>query len=79
MLSLKCAKAIGENHRSVVIDLGLVQLADTKLIACLVTIYQLAMSSSVRLELRPSEAVMELAQFCRLDWLIERTAGPDHA
>jgi anti-anti-sigma factor len=78
-LSLKCAKAIGENHRSVVIDLGQVEFVDTKLIACLVTIYQLALSSSVRLELRPSEAVLELARFCRLEWLIERTAASDRA
>ena len=75
VLSLKCAKAIGENHRSVVVDLAHVQTADTKLIACLVNIYQLAMSSSVKLELRPSASVMELARFCRLEWLIENTAA----
>jgi ABC-type transporter Mla MlaB component len=74
-LSLKCAKAIGDKRRSLIIDLVQVERADTKLMACLVSIYQLALSSSVSVELRPSASVLDLAEFCRLGWLIERTAA----
>jgi anti-anti-sigma regulatory factor len=70
-LSLKCARAIGSGHGVLVIDLSTVERADTKLMACLVSVVQLARSSSVRLELRSNRTVRELAEFCRLTWLIQ--------
>jgi ABC-type transporter Mla MlaB component len=76
-LSLRCAKAIGEGNRWLIIDLESVHKADTKLMACLVSVCQLALSSSARIELRPSPCVMELAKFCRLEWLIDRTVASD--
>lgn len=60
----------------VVIDLQKVSRADTKLIACLVVLYQVARSASIRLELCVSQAVLDIATICRLDWWIKRLAEP---
>lgn len=73
-LFMRCRHAAGNGSRSMLIDLRKVQAADTKLMACLVVVYRLAKSNSIRLEFSPSSAVRNLAEVCRLDWLIERTA-----
>lgn len=72
-LSLKCARAIGSGASLLVLDLTSVERADTKLMACLVSVFQLARSSAVSVHLRNSQTVSELAEFCRLTWLIEQT------
>lgn len=63
----------GGGRRGMVIDLRSVTQADTKLMACLVGVYQLARTSSVPVELRASRAVAEMMDFCRLSWLLEWT------
>lgn len=78
-LSLKCARAIGAGGRLLVIDLTTVERADTKLMACLVSVFQLARSSSVNIEFRSSRTVNELAEFCRLTWLMEQVRSPEAA
>ena len=65
----RCTKLLREGTRHVVIDLHHVEAADTKLLACIVAIYQMARSSSARLEVCLSNAVREVARICRLEWL----------
>lgn len=65
----RCESMIRKGVRHVVIDLHEVETADTKLLACIVAIYQLARSASARLELSLSNAVRDLARICRLEWL----------
>jgi anti-anti-sigma regulatory factor len=71
-LSRNCARIIGEGGRVLVIDLADVERADTKLMACLVSVFQLARSSSVKVRLRSNLCVNEMAEFCRLTWLIQQ-------
>jgi hypothetical protein len=69
--------AIKAGASCVIIDLHDVDAADTKLIACLVALYQLARCGSGRLELRLSQAVINVAEVCRLDaWLRRLASGP---
>ena len=60
--------------REVMLDLSEVAKADTKLMACLVALYQHARERQVAMRLQASPAVTEMAKVCRLNWLIERTA-----
>ncbi len=76
-LFMRYHHAAGSGNRSMRIDLRKVQAADTKLMACLVAVYRLAKSDSIQLELSPSSTVRNLAEVCRLDWLIEHTAPTD--
>lgn len=69
----KVRKLIDPKTQCIVIDLQQVDRADTKLLACLVALYQLAARSSVRLEVFESVAVHRVVDFCRLGWLMERT------
>lgn len=69
-----CRRAIGERHDGLVIDLKNVTRLDTKLMACLVAVYRQAAASKVRLELLCPASVLSMAEVCRLNWLIERTA-----
>lgn len=62
-------------RRAILLDLRDVVRADTKLIACLVVIVQLARRASVRIDLRGSRAVADLAAVCRLPWLVSGTAS----
>lgn len=62
--------ALRKGARHVIIDLDSVVLADTKLVACLVALYQIARSGAARLEVRLSCAVMEIARICRLETLV---------
>ena len=68
------AAGIAAGRRSVTLDLLEVAKADTKLVACLVAVYQLSKDSSVRLEMRASRTVLELVELCRLQRLIDQTA-----
>ena len=54
-----------------IIDLRQVESADTKLMACLVAVSQLARASSVRVELWSSTAVLDMMEFCKLRWLLD--------
>lgn len=75
-----CRRAFREGGRHVVIDLHSVTRADTKIIACLIALYQLARSASVRLEVCLSQAVVEIAGVCRLDsFLRELMQKPTNA
>lgn len=71
-LFVRCRRIIGEGN-AIVLDLNNVDQADTKLMACLVAVYQLARASSVRMELCPSMAVRDVVEVCRLGWLLEQT------
>jgi ABC-type transporter Mla MlaB component len=73
-LFIRCRRTIKLHGECVRVDLKNVSQADTKLMACLVAVYQLARDASVRLELSPSNSILSLAEVCRLGWLIERTA-----
>jgi len=71
----RCRRTIiAAGRRSVTLDLLEVAKADTKLVACLVAVYQLSKDSSVRLEMRASRTVLELVELCRLQRLIDQTA-----
>jgi anti-anti-sigma regulatory factor len=73
----RCRKMLRQGVRHMVIDLHGVEAADTKLVACLVVVYQMARSASARLEICLSNAVLEVARMCRLDWLArELSAAP---
>jgi ABC-type transporter Mla MlaB component len=62
----RCARIIGDRPHALQIDLRIVQHVDTKFMASLVAVYQLARRSSVRIELRASQSVLELMEFCKL-------------
>lgn len=72
-------RAIRAGPASLSIDMRRVDLADTKLIACLVVLYQIARSWNVPLALHPSAPVLEVGSMCRLDWWIARLAGRGEA
>ena len=65
----QCRRVLRQGIGHVVIDLHNVRCADTKLLACIIALYQLARSASVRLEICLSNAVLDLARVCRLEWL----------
>ena len=74
----RCRRMLRQGVRHVVIDLHGVEAADTKLVACLVVVYQMARSASARLEICLSNAVLEVARICRLEWLArELSVAPD--
>ena len=68
------AGGVAAGRRSITLDLREVAKADTKLVACLVAVYQLSTESSVRLEMRASRVVLDLFELCRLQRLIDQTA-----
>jgi len=70
----QCRRLLRSGIRHVVIDLHNVRLADTKLLACIVALYQMARSASVHLEVCLSNAVLDLARVCRLEWLVMELA-----
>jgi ABC-type transporter Mla MlaB component len=75
VLFQRCRRVIGEaGRRAVVLDLLDVGQADTKLVACLVAVYQMSRDSSVRLEMRASRVVLDLFELCRLQRLVDQTA-----
>jgi ABC-type transporter Mla MlaB component len=75
VLFQRCRRVIGEaGRRPVLLDLLGVAKADTKLIACLVAVYQMSRDSSVRLEMRASRVVLDLVDLCRLQRLVDRTS-----
>jgi anti-anti-sigma regulatory factor len=63
-------RALRKGARHVIIDLDSVIVADTKIVACLVALYQIARSAAARLEVRLSTAVKEIARVCRLEKLV---------
>ena len=65
-----CRGAFRDGGRHVVIDLHSVTRADTKIVACLIALYQIAKAASAKLEVCLSQAVVEIAQVCRLDTLV---------
>ncbi len=76
----ECRRVLRQGIRHVVIDLHNVRLADTKLLACIVALYQMARSASVRLEVCLSNAVLDVARVCRLEWLaLELAPGESEA
>jgi len=74
LLFNRCGRLIAQRREGLTIDMKAVTHLDTKLLACLVAIYQSALASSVRVELLCSSSVLALAEVCRLGWLIERTS-----
>jgi hypothetical protein len=74
-LFLHCRRSIGDAGGCLQVDLKGVDQADTKLMACLVAVYQLARAASVRMELSPSGCVLQMAEVCRLGWLIDQTSA----
>jgi anti-anti-sigma regulatory factor len=69
-LFIQSRRTIRGGAKRLMIDLRHVEQADTKLIACLVVVYQIARSWSAQLELRSSPAVRRIAEICRLEgWL----------
>ena len=76
-LFTRCSKSIHDNAGVLVIDLGRVEHADTKLMACLVAVHQKARASSIRVELWSSKAVLDMIEFCKLRWLLEHAAIED--
>lgn len=66
----RCQRVLEEGGVHIVIDLKAVTIADTKIVACLVALYQLARGTSARLEVCGSPSVCEIASICRLDRLM---------
>lgn len=73
----RCRRIIRQKPECLLVDLRRVKKADTKLIACLVALYQAAEAKSVRLELQPCSVIEDLFIVCRLQGLIERTRPRD--
>jgi len=63
-----------ERPPQVLIDLHGVTAADTKLLACIIALYRLALEMSVQLEVCVSNAVMEITRICRLEPVLGRVA-----
>ena len=70
-----CRGVFREGGRHVVIDLHSVTRADTKIVACLVALYQIARTASARLEVSLSQAVLEIANVCRLNALVRELSA----
>ena len=74
LLSLECRREIRrDDTATLIVDLGEVEKADTKLVACLVGVYRLACARAVQVEMFLPHAVEEVVTLCRLERLIERT------
>ena len=71
----QCRRHFREGGRHVVIDLHSVTRADTKIVACLVALYQIARAASGKLEVCLSQAVVEIASICRLDALVRELSS----
>jgi hypothetical protein len=78
-LSQRCRRSLRRNPAELVIDLRAVRAADTKLAACLVSVYRAARASAARLEILPSPAVVNVLTVCRLQRLIDGARPSDHA
>jgi ABC-type transporter Mla MlaB component len=74
---VRCARSIDDGCDSLVIDLNQVQRADTKLMACLIAVFQHARAASVKVELWSSDAVLDMIEFCKLRWLLEYSGIED--
>jgi ABC-type transporter Mla MlaB component len=74
---VRCARSIDDGCEALVIDLNQVDRADTKLMACLVAVFQHARASSVKVELWSSQAVLDMIEFCKLRWLLEYSGIED--
>ncbi len=69
----ECRRILKLQPRRLTIDLTLVQKADTKLVGCLVRLYQLAGAASVTVEMILPHSVENILAVCRLEQLIEQT------
>jgi hypothetical protein len=73
-LTAECRRLIRlRDTATLVIDLGDVETADTKLVACLVGVYRLACAHAVRVEMILPRVVEDVVAVCRLERLIEKT------
>ncbi len=73
-------KAIADEHaESVLVDLSDVDIADTKVVACLVVLRRTATRAGKRLDVRLSPAVAAWTGVCRLNKLVDEVAGEDRA
>ena len=73
-LAAECRRLIRQRDTaSLVIDLGDVETADTKLVACLVGVYRLACARAVQVEMILPRVVEDVVAVCRLERLIEQT------
>jgi len=69
----QCRRLLRECPDCLVVDLTDVERADTKLVSCLVRVYQLANAESVKIEMILPKSVEEILAVCRLEQLIEQT------
>jgi len=68
----RCESPLHGEANGLILDLTQVQAVDTKLVACLVTVQRRARARAVSLEIRPSAAVRDLADLCRLGTFLGR-------
>ncbi|MFH0982192.1 MAG: hypothetical protein V2A79_11695 [Planctomycetota bacterium] len=66
----RCEAALNPGRPRVVVDLGRVVTADTKLVATLIMLLQRARSVGVPLELTVSSRVYDWITLCRVEWLL---------
>ncbi len=67
-----CLALLNPRRRRVVLDLGGVRRADTKLVAGLVSLARRARSACVRLEIRPSAQVRKWIVLCKMNHLLAK-------
>ena len=72
----RCRNYVERGRGRLVIDLRGIDNADTKLAACLVAIFRLARSTSVRVELMLSEIAWNVLSLCRLDEVMATAHRP---
>ena len=73
-LAVECRRLIRQRDTAtLMIDLGDVETADTKLVACLVGVYRLACARAVHVEMILPRVVEDVVSVCRLEQLIEQT------
>ena len=65
----RCESSLQRAPKRIILDLTLVQAADTKLVACLVTVLRRARARSTVVEIRPSGTVRALADIYKLGTL----------
>jgi len=69
-------RAIADQHaKSVLVDLSDVDIADTKVVACLVVLRRTAARAGKRLDVRLSPEIAAWTGVCRLNKLVEEVAG----
>ena len=72
----RCESSLQRAPKRIILDLTLVQAADTKLVACVVNAFCFAQARRIHLEVKPSPLVRDLIELCEVDALLSPSGSP---